>query len=67
MFGGRGVRRGRSARRRLGGLVLDLEVKGRGKSLHLVTCTACLAKPARFHTNDPSLGRSFGTSLLTSL
>lgn len=37
------------------------------ESLHLVTWTACLAKPARFHTSDPSLGRSFGTSLLTSL
>ena len=35
--------------------------------LHLVTCTACLAKPARFQTRLPSLGRRGGTSRLTSL
>ena len=35
--------------------------------LHFVTWTACLAKPARFHTKPPSLGSNFGTSLLTSL
>ena len=35
--------------------------------LHLVTWTACLAKPARFHTRLPSLGIKLGTSLLTSL
>jgi hypothetical protein len=37
------------------------------EDLHLVTCTACLAKPARFHTRLPSFGRRGGTSRLTSL
>lgn len=36
-------------------------------SLHLVTCTAWRANPARFQTKLPSLGRSGGTSRLTSL
>ncbi len=33
----------------------------------MVTCTACLANPARFHTSEPSLGSNRGTSRLTSL
>lgn len=41
--------------------------KGEGRNLHFVTWTAWRAKPARFHTREPSFGRSLGTSLLTSL
>jgi hypothetical protein len=37
------------------------------ENLHFVTDTACLAKPARFHTNEPSFGSSGGVSRLMSL
>src|SRR4051812_45614823 len=37
------------------------------RNLHFVTCTACLAKPALFHTKLPGFGSRSGTSLLTSL
>lgn len=48
-------------------LAVSFFMRSQVGDLHFVTCTACLAKPARFHTRLPSFGSNCGTSLLTSL
>ena len=47
--------------------VRDRYHRTRREFSHFVTWTACLAKPALFHTNPPFFGNKLGTSLLTNL